>query len=335
MAGALHRLSRRRVVQGAGLAGVELLAGCGPLRFQRTDTVRVPRVGFLSLNAFDAASQEAFRQHLRTLGYVDGQTVVIEYRSAEGQDERSPALAAELVALPVDVIVAQGLAVARAVSAVTSTVPIVFAGVSDPVGSGLVASLARPGGNLTGLSAFATELSGKRLQLLKDTLPTLARVVVLAAHTTSPTQVHETEVAASALGLQLRLLEVRGPDDLEPAFEAAAAAQAEGLVVLLGAPLVAVSSRIADLAIARHLPSIAPDRRFTDVGGLMSYGPNLAEMWQRAAVYVDKILKGAKPADLPVEQPRELDFVINLKTAQALGVTIPQHVLLQATEFSQ
>jgi putative tryptophan/tyrosine transport system substrate-binding protein len=328
-------LSRRQVVQGAGTVGLGLLAGCGRLPGQVQAPAKVPRIGFLSLGPPDSADDGAFHQRLSELGYVDGQTVLIEYRSAEGQDERYPALAAELVGLPVDVLVARGLAVARAAKAVTSTVPIVFTGVSDPVGSGLVASLARPGGNLTGLSAFATELSGKRLQLLKETVPAISRVAALGAHTTSPTQVRETEVAARALGLQLQLLEVRGPDELEPAFEAAAVARAEALVVLLGAPLVASSVRIAELAVARQLPSIAPDRRFIETGGLMSYGPNPSEIGRRAAVYVDKILKGAKAADLPVEQPMLLDFVINAKTAEALGLTIPHHVLLQATEVIQ
>jgi putative tryptophan/tyrosine transport system substrate-binding protein len=327
-------VSRRQFVQGAGVAGFGLLAGCGrPL--QRSETGRVPRIGIVALNPPDAADVDAFHHHLRELGYVAGQSILIEYRSADGQDARYPALVTELLGLPVDLIVARGLAVARAARAVTSTVPIVFTGVSDPVGSGLVASLARPGGNITGLSAFTTELSGKRVQLLKDTLPEIARVAVLAAHTTSPTQVRETENAARALGLQLQLLEARGPDEVGPALDAAAMAQAEALVVLLGAPLVASAAQIAELSITRRLPSIAPDRRFTEAGGFLSYGPDLAEIERRAASYVDKLLKGASPADLPVEQPRELDFVINLKTAQALGLTIPQHVLLQATEIIQ
>jgi putative tryptophan/tyrosine transport system substrate-binding protein len=328
-------VNRRHLVQGAGAVGLGLLAGCGRWPGQAQDPVKVPRVGHLSFGAPDSADEQAFQQRLNELGYVDGQTVLIEYRSAEGHDERYPGLAAELVGLPVDVLVARGLAVARAAKAVTSTVPIVFTGVSDPVGSGLVASLAQPGGNLTGLSAFATELSGKRLQLLQDTVPHISRVAALAAHTTSPTQVRETEGAARALGLQLQLLEVRGPDELEPAFDAAAVTRAQALVILLGAPLVAASVRIAELAVARQLPSIAPDRRFIEAGGLMSYGPNLSEMGRRAAEYVDKILKGAKAADLPVEQPMLLDFVINAKTAQALGLTIPPHVLLQATEVIQ
>jgi putative tryptophan/tyrosine transport system substrate-binding protein len=280
----------------------------------------------------DPAADEAFRQYLREWGYVDGQTIAMEYRSAEGQEDRYPDLAAELVGLPVNVIVAQGLAVAQAAKGVTSTVPVVFTGVSDPVGTGLVASLAQPGGNLTGLSAFTTELSGKRLQLLRDMLPAVSRVAVLAASTTSPTQVRETEVAARALGLLLQLLEVDNSDDLEPAFEAAAAARAEALVVLLGAPLVAAAEAIAELSIARHLPSIAPDRRFIEAGGLMSYGPNLTNMWRRVAYYVDRILKGTQPADLPVEQPMTLDFVVNMKTAAALGITFPNEIMLQVTE---
>jgi putative ABC transport system substrate-binding protein len=332
-----HRLSRRRVMHCGGLAGVALLTGCGRLPWQALPSkpVVVPRIGVLSSGSPDSVDNQAFYQRLSELGYVDGHTVLIEYRAAEGHDERYPALAAELVGLAVDVLVARGLAVARAAKAVTSSVPIVFTGVSDPVGSGLVASLARPGGNLTGLSAFATELSGKRLQLLQETVPAISRVAALAAHTTSPTQVGETEGAAGALGLQLQLLEVRGPDELEPAFEAAVGARVDGLVVLLGAPLVAASVRIAELAVARHLPSIAPDRRLVEAGGLMSYGPNPSEMGRRAAEYVDKILKGAKPADLPIEQPMTFDFVINLRTAQALGLTIPQHVLVQATEVIQ
>src|SRR5687767_6514269 len=284
-------VSRRRFVQGAGVAGLGLLAGCGrPL--QRPETGRVPRIGILSLNPPDAAEADAFRQHLGELGYLAGQSILIEYRSADGQDARYPALVTELLGLPVDLIIARGLAVALAAKTLTSTVPVVFTGVSDPVGSGLVASLARPGGNVTGLSAFTTELSGKRVELLKETLPAIARVAVLAAHTSSPTQVRETENAARALGLQLQLSEVRSPDDVAPAFDAAVVAQAEALVVLLGAPLVASARRIAELSIARHLPSIAPDRRFTEAGGFLSYGPDLAEIDRRAASHVDKILKG-------------------------------------------
>ncbi len=325
-------LSRRRFMLGAGVSGAALLAGCGRLPWQRSETARVPRIGFLSLYPRDPAADEAFRQYLREWGYVDGQTIAMEYRSAEGQEERYPDLAAELVGLPVDVIVAQGLAVAQAAKAATSTVPVVFTGVSDPVGTGLVASLAQPGGNLTGLSAFATELSGKRLQLLRDTLPAISRVAVLAAPTTSPTQVRETEIAARALGLPLQLLEIGSSEDLELAFEAAAAARAEALVVLLGAPLVAAAEAIAELAIAWHLPSIAPDRRFTEAGSLMSYGPNLSDMWRRVAYYVDRILKGTPPSELPVEQPMTFDFVVNLKTARELGITFPREILLQVTE---
>jgi putative ABC transport system substrate-binding protein len=335
----VDRVSRRQFVVGAGAAGLGLVAGCGRLPWQASPptAVKVHRLGFLRGGdpTTQARNVDHFRQALSELGYVEGQNLAIEYRSAEGQEERYPVLAAELVELPVDVIVAQGLAVARATKAVTSTVPVVFTSVSDPVGTGLVASLARPGGNLTGLSAFATELSGKRLQLLKDTLPTISRVAVLAATTTSPTQVRATEVAARALGLQLQLLEVGGPDDLEPAFEAAAVARAEALVVLLGAALVAASEDIAELAISRHLPSVAPDRRFIEAGGFMSYGPNVAGMWRRAASYVDKVLKGVKPADLPVEQPMTFDFVVNMKTAAALGITFPQEILLQVTEVIQ
>jgi putative ABC transport system substrate-binding protein len=327
-------LTRRRFVQGAGALGLGLLAGCGRPP-QRPETRRIPRIGIVASSPPDEAEAEAFRHHLHELGYVAGQSILIEYRSADGQDAHYPALVTELLGLPVDLIMARGLAVARAAKTMTGTVPIVFTGVSDPVGSGLVTSLARPGGNVTGLSALATELSGKRVQLLKDTLPAIARVAVLAAHTTSPTQVRETENAARALGLQLQLLEARGPDDMAPALDAAVSAQADALVVLLGAPLVASAGRIAELSTTRHLPSIAPDRRFTEAGGFLSYGPDLAEVERRAASYVDKILKGASPTDLPVEQPREFDFVINLKTAHALGLTIPPHVLLQATEVIQ
>jgi putative ABC transport system substrate-binding protein len=281
---------------------------------------------------------EAFRQGLRELGYVEGQNIVIEYRYAEGRDDRLADLAAELVRLKVDVIVAVSGVGTRAVQHATRTIPIVMAGASDPVGEGLVASLARPGGNTTGLSLLSAELPGKRLEILKETVPQSARVAVLTnlANPNHASVMHNLTGAAQALGLHLHVVELRRPDELDAAFAAMTRAGADALFVQ-GEPVLldGLRGRIVDLAATSRLPAMYSWRMYVDAGGLMSYGPSLSDMMRRAATYVDKILKGAKPADLPVEQPMKFELVINLKTAKALGLTIPPTLLFQADEVIQ
>jgi putative tryptophan/tyrosine transport system substrate-binding protein len=276
---------------------------------------------------------EAFRQGLRDLGWVEGQNLTIAYRTAENHTERLPALAAELVSLPVEVIVTMGLST-RAAQDATSTIPIVMGGDPNPVQAGFIASLARPGGNITGLSGLQPELSGKRLELLKEAVPQASRIAVLM-HTTARESAHwrETQAAAQALGVELHPVEVHHPDEIAGAFAAVQQTGAGALLVLTN-PSVLEPHRgeITALALQHRLPAMYPWRMYVDVGGLMSYGISLRWMYQRAAYYVDKILKGAKPADLPVEQPTKFELVINLKTAQALGITMPPSLLLLADE---
>jgi putative ABC transport system substrate-binding protein len=326
-------LTRRRFVQGAGLAGLGLLAGCGWWLGQAAPATKVARVGWLGFNP-PPAWPEAFRHGLLAAGYVEGHNITIETRYADGTGERLPTLAAELAALPVDLMITLGERAARAALAATSTIPIVLVG-GDPLRSGLVTSLARPGGQLTGLTDIAAQLAGKRLELLKQVVPTLSRVAVLAEpdHPRTASELEETEDAAQALGIRLQLLAIGPAYDPQEVFWAAIKEHADGLVTLGGA--LRSSIWIVDLASAHRLPAMYPEREFAERGGLMNYGPNRAEQFRRAAYFVDRILKGTKPADLPIEQPREFDFIINLQTAQTLGLTIPQHVLLQATEVIQ
>jgi putative tryptophan/tyrosine transport system substrate-binding protein len=282
---------------------------------------------------------EAFRQGLREFGYVEGQNIVIEYRYAEGRDDRLADLAAELVRLKVDVIVAiGGVAATRAVQHATRTIPIVMAGASDPVREGLVASLTYPGGNITGLSNLSAELPGKRLEILKETVPQSARVAVLAnpANPNHASAMHTLTGAAQALGLHLHVVELRSPNELDAAFAAMTRAGPDALFVQ-GEPLLldGLRGRIVDRAATSRLPAMYSWRMYVEAGGLMAYGPSLPDMHRRAAAYVAKILKGAKPADLPVEQPTKFEFGINLKTAQALGLTIPPAVLFLADEVLQ
>jgi putative ABC transport system substrate-binding protein len=281
---------------------------------------------------------EVFRQALRELGYVEGQNLVIEYRWAEGQPERLPDLAADLVRLQVDVIVPSGgnLAI-RAAQQAARTIPIVMVGASDPVAAGFVASLAHPGGNTTGLSLLTPELHGRRLEILKEAVPQSTRVAVLAnpgaAPTLGATTTGNLTAAAQSLGLQLHIVEVRRAEELNDAFAAMTRAGVDALYVLGDSLLLdGLRGRIADLAAQYRLPAIYNWRMNVDAGGLMSYGVSLVERYQRTAVYVDKILKGAKPADLPVEQPTKFELVINLKTAQALGLTLPPTLLFLADE---
>jgi putative ABC transport system substrate-binding protein len=330
-------VSRRRFVQGASLAGLGLLAGCGRLPLPGQQPARVPRIGWFG-NASRGEELRAFRQGLSEVGYVEGQTIVIEERYNEGRMDPLPELAAELVRLEVDVIVVgAGNPGIRAARDATSTIPIVGLGGVDPVAAGLVASLGRPGGNVTGLAAISQGLSQKRLELLKEAVPAISRVAVLWDSTVPDKAIELNEIpeAALKLGVQIVSLEVREPEDFERVFAAGVQQQADALLVLNSGLPFTHRARIAELAISHHLPSISEFKETAFAGGLMAYGANRFETFRRAGYYVDRILKGAKPADLPVEQPREFEFVINLRTAQALGLTIPPHVLLQATEVIQ
>jgi putative ABC transport system substrate-binding protein len=278
---------------------------------------------------------EAFRQGLRDLGYVEGQNLVIEDRYAEESLERLPDLVAELVRLKVDVIVAGGAHAIRAAQHATHTIPIVMAGTADPVAQGFIASLAHPGGNITGLSDLGSELPGKQLEILQEMVPQSTRVAVLA-NPASPyyaSWMNNLTVAAQVLGLQLRVVELRHVDTLDTTFAAMTQAGADALIVLPDSTLIdSLGGRIADLAATHRLPAMYAWRRHVDAGGLMSYGPSPLDTQRRAATYVDKILKGAKPADLPVEQSTKFELIINLKTAQALGLTVPPSILFQADE---
>ena len=303
---------------------------------------KIARIGYLAANlaGIPPASHEAFLQGLRDLGYVEGRNVVIEYRDAEGKDERLPALATELVALKVDVIVAAaGTFAALAAKQATRTLPIVFIAVGDPVTSGLVASLARPGGNVTGLSAVAPDLVSKWLELLKQAVPRISRVAFLrqpgGLGDADKDVLTEAEVAARALGVRLQLVEARGAVDLNRAFSEMTKAHAGGLVVLSTTMFSSERRRLADLAVKHRLPTVFPFRGYVDAGGLMSYGLNVADLFRRSAIFVDRILKGTKPSDLPVEQPTKFEMVINLKTAKALGLTIAPSVLARADEVIQ
>jgi putative ABC transport system substrate-binding protein len=271
---------------------------------------------------------------LRELGWVEGENVVFERRYAENRPERLPEMAADLVRLKVDVIIAGGTLAPLAAKRATSTIPIVMSAAGDPLGSGLVASLARPGGNVTGTSIMSPDLGGKRLELLKELLPALARVAVLwnAANPYPAVVFKEMQGAGRTLGIEVQSLEVRGPDDLDGAFEAARKQQPDAMITVEDPLTITYRKRIADFATGQHLPSLHGQSEFVEAGGLMSYGANLADILRRAAGYVDKILKGAKPADLPVEQPTKFDLVINLTTAKALGLTVPPSLLARADE---
>jgi ABC-type uncharacterized transport system substrate-binding protein len=309
------------------------LAAVNPAQAQQP--TKVPRIGFLGATypSTNTARIEAFRQGLRELGYVEGKNIVIEYRWAEGKTERLPDLAAELVRLKVDIIVTAGPAVTRPVKEATSTIPIVMSFDNDPIGSGFVASLARPGGNITGLSALFPELSGKRLELLKEVVPMISRMAFFGTSTQPGTAqaLRETELAAGAFGVQVQYLEVRDPKDIETAFQTARKGRAEAVLMMASGPVLNPRQKeILELAVKRRLPVIYTGRSFVEAGGLMTYGVNIDDLDRRAATYVDKILKGAKPADLPVEQPTKFEFIINLKAAKQIGLTIPPNVLARA-----
>ncbi len=320
-------------------AFIGILAGgllAAPLVAQAQPLDKVRKIGYL-----DGASPrsnpeltDAFRDQMRQLGYVEGKNLVIEYRWAGGNYDRLSDLAADLVRLRVDVIVTVGDPVIQAVKTATTTIPIVMASVGDPVGRGFVVSLARPGGNITGVSNFAVALSGKWLEILRQAVPHLSQVAILrnSANPTHPLFWMEADKAAKGLGLTLQSLEVRSPEDIETAF-ASMLKERVGAFVTLPDPLLTEQRvRISDLATKTHLPGIAAFRENTEAGTLMAYGPSLAANRRRAAVFVDKILKGAKPADLPIEQPTKFELVINLKTAKALGLTIPPSLLQRADQ---
>jgi putative tryptophan/tyrosine transport system substrate-binding protein len=326
-----------RRIQNRKLVGIVALAVacamCGAV-VEAQQPAKIPRIGFLIARSPSANAPriEAFRQGLRELGYVEGKNIVIEWRFWEGKADRLPGLAAELVRLKVDIIVTGGATNTRAAKEATSTIPIVMTQAGDPVGSGVVASLARPGGNITGLSSLATELSGKRLEFLKGIVPRLSRVAVLGNMTQPGTAqaLREVELAAEALKVQLQYLDVLGRKDIETAFRAVNNGRAEAVLVLAGPALAAHRTQILDLAVKSRIPAIYPQLEYTEAGGLMYYGANTPDLDRRAASYVDKILKGAKPADLPIEQPTKFEFVINLKAAKEIGLTIPPHVLARA-----
>jgi putative ABC transport system substrate-binding protein len=325
----------------AFLAGTGAVLLVAPLAAEAQQAAKTTRLGYLAPNLVaDPHLREAFRQGLRDLGYVEGRNLVIEYRDAEGKPERLPALAAELVALQVDLIVAAYTPGAMAAKQATGTLPIVFAAVRDPVQSGLVTSLARPGGMITGTSGRAPELVGKCLEQLKQTIPGVRRVAVLwqpgaFGERTAKDMLKEADVAARALGVRPQFVEARSPADIDRAFSDMTRARADALTVLTGAMFITERRRLVDLAAKNRLPAVYAWREFVDAGGLMAYGPSLADLYRRAATYVDKILKGAKPAELPVEQPTRFQLVINLKTAKALGLTIPPSLLQRADEVIQ
>jgi putative tryptophan/tyrosine transport system substrate-binding protein len=308
-----------------------------PLAAGAQQAGKVYRIGYLEGGSSTASSNriEAFRQGLRKLGWVEGQSIVIDYRFAEGRFDRLPDLAAELVRLKVDIIVAVAALPAAATKNVTATIPIVMIGVTEPVGQGLVASLARPGGNVTGVSFSAgLEIFGKRLELLKQIVPEVRRVAILSNsdNPNQPSVIKDVRAAAGSLGVELQLLDARGPAEFDGAFTAMTKERVGSLLVVGDPVFFLHRTRLVDLAAKSRLPTTYSIREYVDVGGLLSYGPSLSDLWRSAATYVDKILKGAKPADLPVEQPTKFELVVNLKTAKALGLTIPATLLARADE---
>jgi len=297
---------------------------------------KIYRLGILETISpiVNAANFDALRKGLRELGYVEGQNLFFEYRSADGRNERFPDLVAELVRLKVDLIVTRSTPAVLAVKAATTAIPVVMAATANPVGDGIVATLARPGGNITGLSSFHTELSNKRLELLREMIPRIARIATLSdpSNPVTPGQQEDVRRAARSLGIETQFLEARNREDLGPAFEVAAREKVEALILQNSAPTQANLQLTVDLAARHRLPVIYASKEFVDAGGLMTYGVNYPDLYRRAATYVDKILKGAKPADLPVEQPTKFELVLNLKTAKALGLSMPDKLLVAADE---
>jgi putative ABC transport system substrate-binding protein len=326
--------SRREFLRAATVAGTAGFLGLGSEAAEAQQAARILRIGILIAGSasFYSARVEAFRRRLRELGYVEGKNIVIEYRYTEGKQEQLPDLAAELVSLKVDVIVTTGPGILAAKKA-SPTMPIVFAAFGDPVGGGIVSSLARPGGNITGLSLMTPDLDGKRLELLKEAFPKVARVAFLwfPGPPRGNQPLIDMEAAAKALRLKLLSLEVRSLDDFESAFARAKREGAQALITFPH-PLITTQQRqVLDFAAKNRLPAMYPSSENVEAGGLMSYGPNGADLWRRAADFVDKILKGTKPAEIPVEQPMRFEFIINLIAAKQIGVTIPPNVLVRAT----
>jgi putative ABC transport system substrate-binding protein len=326
---------RSRRIQNPKWVGVlvilVLLVGCLSMAEAQQPT-KIPRIGFLG-SVSSSPRIGAFRQGLRELGYVEGKNIIIEWRHHEGKLDRLPALAAELVRLKVDIIITAGAPATRAAKEATVTIPIVMMQAGDPVGSGFVASLARPGGNITGLSILAPELSGKRLELLKEVVPKLSRVAVFGTSTTpdNAQSLKEAELAAGALKVQLQYLDVLSLKDIETAFRAASKGRAEAVLYLVAGGIAAGRlTEIAELAVKSRLPVIYSGQGYVEAGGLMSYSVSQNDLDRRVATYVDKILKGTKPADLPVEQPTKFEMIINLKAAKQIGLTIPPNVLVRA-----
>jgi putative ABC transport system substrate-binding protein len=302
-----------------------------PLAAEAQQAGKVYRIGVLTFTQLTTASQEAFRHGLRDHGYVEGRNIAVEWRAAEGRSDRAKVLAVELVQLKVDVIVANLTPAVQAAKEATSTIPIVMASAGDPVGTGFVATLTRPGGNITGITGISAELSGKRIELLHELVPGVTRIGLLVnpANPFATPFVNETQLAAKRAGVQLHVVEVRGPQEVDAAF-LALTKQRVGAVIVDGA---LTGWRAAELAVQHRLPSLSNQRHFVDSGGLMSHGAQLSDVQRRAASYVDKILRGAKPGDLPVERPTRFEFVINLRTAKALGLTIPPSLLLRADQI--
>src|SRR5215475_11820632 len=311
---------------------VMLFGLCLPAEAQQPP--KFPRIGYL-VSAFPSSTPariEAFRQGLRELGCVEGKNIVIEYRSAEGKFDRQPALAAELVRLKVDVIVTTGTLVTRVAKEATGAIPIVMANDTDPVSNGFVASLARPGGNITGLSTFAPELSGKRLELLKEIIPKLSRVAVLGTSTGpgNAQNLKELELAAGALGVKIQYLDVLGPKDIETAFRAASKARADAVLLLASSVFTSQRTQVVDLAVKNRLPTTYNRPEYVEDGGLRTYAPSINDVFGRTATYVGKMLMGARPTDWPVEQSKKFEFITNLKAAKQIGLTIPPNVLARA-----
>jgi len=307
-----------------------------PLSARTQQAGKIWRVGMLDTTSatLNAKNIDAFRAGMRQLGYVEGQNLVIDYRSADGRIERLPALAAELIGLKCDVIVTRGTPPALAARNASKTMPVVMASIGEPVEAGLVESLARPGGNVTGLSAFVTQLTQKRIELLKELAPKITRLGTLdnMSNRSVPAQWDETKLAAQALGLEALMFDVRKPEDVPPSFDAAVAKRVDAFAVGNDSVTLASRQQIVELAARHRLPTIYATREFVDAGGLLSYAANYPDLYRRAATYVDKIFKGAKPAELPVEQPTKLEIVVNLKVAKTLGLVVPPTLLARADE---
>ena len=307
-----------------------------PLSARAQQPPGLRRIGILETipAELNKANLDSFRKGLRERGYVEGQNIAFDYRSADGSGERFPELAAELVGLRVDLIVTRGTPAAQAAKNATSTIPVVMAAIGEPLGTGVVAGLAYPGGNVTGLSAFVTQLAGKRVELVKELIPSLTHVALFhnMGNPVVPPQWEETQIAARAVGVEAELLDVRSQDDMLRAFETAAANKVDALLVGIDGLLQANRQLIVDLAARHKLPAVYPSREFVDLGGLMTYGVSYPDLYFRAAGLVDKIFKGTHPSELPVEQPTKFEFIVNLKAAKAIGLTISELFLARADE---